>query len=95
MGLVGAHQRDNAVAAASAALVLRQQGFDRLGVPSILAGLARARLPGRFQVSLLSCRSCRVFSSLCTTALRHLPSLAVRAAGPTKTRDSVLQVGRG
>lgn len=52
MGLVGAHQADNAVTAASAALALRQQGFDRLSVPAILAGLSKARLPGRFQVAL-------------------------------------------
>lgn len=53
LGLVGAHQRDNAVTAASAALALRQQGFGDIGVPAILAGLSQARLPGRFQVGRL------------------------------------------
>lgn len=49
LGLVGAHQRDNAVTAASAALALRQQGFENVGLPAILAGLSQACLPGRFQ----------------------------------------------
>lgn len=51
MGLIGRHQRDNAVTAAGAALALRQQGYTNISVVSILAGLSRARLPGRFQVS--------------------------------------------
>jgi folylpolyglutamate synthase/dihydropteroate synthase len=51
MGLIGRHQRDNAVTAAGAALALRQQGYTNISVASILAGLSRARLPGRFQVS--------------------------------------------
>ena len=50
MGLIGRHQRDTAVTAAGAALALRQQGFSNISVPSILAGLSKARLPGRFQV---------------------------------------------
>ena len=56
--MVGAAQRDNAVTAASAALALRQQGFDRITVPTILGGLASARLPGRFQVTavVITCR---------------------------------------
>ncbi len=68
MGLVGEHQHDNAVAAAGAALVLRQQGFERLGVPSILAGLSKARLPGRFQAS----RAVAEFRSLANHSLGAL-----------------------
>ena len=50
MQLLGEHQRENAVTAIGAALALRRQGFLRLDVPSILAGLQAASLPARFQV---------------------------------------------
>ncbi len=51
MQLLGEHQRENAVTAIGAALALRRQGFLRLDVPTILAGLQAASLPARFQVT--------------------------------------------
>lgn len=50
MQLLGEHQRENAVTAIGAALALRRQGFHRLNLTSITAGLCSATLPGRFQV---------------------------------------------
>eukprot|EP00208_Stichococcus_sp_RCC1054_P008022 CAMPEP_0206150448 /NCGR_PEP_ID=MMETSP1473-20131121/38307_1 /ASSEMBLY_ACC=CAM_ASM_001109 /TAXON_ID=1461547 /ORGANISM="Stichococcus sp, Strain RCC1054" /LENGTH=505 /DNA_ID=CAMNT_0053547951 /DNA_START=112 /DNA_END=1630 /DNA_ORIENTATION=+ len=54
MQLLGEHQRENAVTAIGAALALRRQGFHRLNLTSITAGLCSATLPGRFQVGRLS-----------------------------------------
>ena len=51
MRLVGRHQHRNAATAVTAALVLRQQGYEGVNIPAITSGLAKAQLPGRFQVS--------------------------------------------
>jgi folylpolyglutamate synthase/dihydropteroate synthase len=48
--LAGAHQLDNAAAAATAARVLARDGFPRVSPAAIAAGLGAAWLPGRFQV---------------------------------------------
>ena len=58
MRLVVSHQHRNAATAATAALVLRREGFDRVGVPAIMQGLAEAHLPGRFQVQPAAVQFC-------------------------------------
>ena len=50
MQMVGAHQLDNATAAAAAALELQDQGFQHITWDSTCRGLSDAMLPGRFQV---------------------------------------------
>lgn len=52
--LLGAHQLDNAAAAACAAAVLKQQGFGGIALQSVARGLEAASLPGRFQVCRLA-----------------------------------------
>lgn len=49
VALGGAHQLDNARAAVSAALLLREQGF-AIADSAIAAGLASAQWPGRFEI---------------------------------------------
>ena len=48
--LLGEHQCSNAASAVAAALLLRAQGWHTIDATSLLAGLADAHLPGRFQV---------------------------------------------
>lgn len=78
MQLLGEHQRENAVTAIGAALALRRQGFHRLNLKSITAGLRSATLPGRFQVCFLA-------PALCSSPPPSpLPRAAntMRASGP-------------
>ena len=50
VGMLGEHQLGNAATAMTAAAVLQQAGFDNISQESMLQGISKAHLPGRFQV---------------------------------------------
>ena len=51
LSLVGKHQASNAATAIASAMALKNDsGYDRISKASIVAGMGRATLPGRFQV---------------------------------------------
>ena len=84
--LIGAHQLDNAAAAVAAAAVLKGQGFERLSLPAVVAGLEAATLPGRFQV-------CRFADE--TQASEAAPEAAVAEAAAASRISSSSAGGEG